>query len=74
VSNRGTIAIIERRLQGIRLWLRHEAPYVAIDQKHLDAASHERAYWHHGYQAALTDIIALIGASPRKCDTVGKPN
>ena len=54
------MALLQRRRDGIRHWLDDEAPYTECDQRHLDANTPERAYWHHGYQAALTDVIALL--------------
>jgi hypothetical protein len=71
---RDKIAVIERRRDGIREWLEDEAPHAATDQKHLELASPERAYWHHGYQAALNDIIALLDPVTRKSDSAGIPN
>lgn len=44
-----------------------EAPYVTADQRHLDANTPERAYWHYGYQAALADVLTIIeGRSSRE--------
>jgi len=40
-----------------REWLKETCPYVFADQKHLDASTPERAYWHYGYQAALGDVL-----------------
>jgi hypothetical protein len=37
-----------------------EAPYVTADQRHLDENTPERAYWHYGYQAALSDVLRLM--------------
>ena len=71
---RDKIALLERRRDKIREWLEDEAPQAASDQKHLEIASPERAYWHHGYQAALTDIIDLLHPATRKCGTAGMPN
>ncbi len=51
-------------MQGIREWMADEAPYVAADQRHLDANTPERAYWHYGYQAALRDVLDLIEGRP----------
>jgi hypothetical protein len=51
---------IRARLQGIREWMAEEAPYVSVDQRHLDEHTPERAYWHYGYQTALNDVLALI--------------
>ncbi|MGI9486261.1 MAG: hypothetical protein ACR2RF_10370 [Geminicoccaceae bacterium] len=31
------------------------------DQRHLDAGTSERDYWHYGYAIALQDIIDLLG-------------
>jgi hypothetical protein len=55
---------IRARLQGIREWMAEECPYVTADQKHLDANTPERAYWHYGYQAALGDVLALLEGTP----------
>jgi len=30
------------------------------DQRHLDAGSTERAYWHHGYHSAIIDLVKLL--------------
>ena len=57
---RDNIVLLKRRRDGIREWLEDEAPHTAADQKHLEKASPERAYWHHGYQAALNDVIDLL--------------
>jgi len=54
------ISAIRARLQGIREWMADEAPYVTVDQRHLDAHTPERTYWHYGYQAALSDVLAMI--------------
>ena len=50
---------IRSRLNDIREWMADEAPYLSADQRHLDANTPERAYWHFGYQAALQDILNL---------------
>ena len=54
MSESNPLSLLRRRRDGIRDWLDEEAPYTAADQKHLDSDTPERAYWHHGYQAALT--------------------
>ncbi len=74
MSHSDEIALLERRRDGIREWLEDEAPHAAFDQKHLDAASPERAYWHHGYQAALTDIIDLLSPAEQRSGSAGIPN
>ena len=60
MSDQHNIALLRQRRDSIRDWLDDEAPYAASDQKHLDAHTPERAYWHHGYQAALDDILELL--------------
>ncbi len=60
MSDQHNIALLRQRRDGIREWLDEEAPYAAADHKHLDAHTPERAYWHHGYQAALTDVIDML--------------
>ncbi len=49
----------EDRRSELLKWLSENAPYVAADQKHLDENTPERAYWHHGYLSALTDVATL---------------
>jgi hypothetical protein len=61
MSQQLDIALLLDRRDAIRGWLDDEAPFTASDQKHLDANTPERAYWHHGYQAALADVIDLLG-------------
>ncbi len=55
---------LKKRKDGIRRWLGNEAPYVPCDQKHLDAGTVERAYWHYGYQAALDDALRVLQKAP----------
>lgn len=66
MSIKKKITLLQRRRDGIREWLDLEAPFAEVDQRHLDADTPERAYWHHGYQAALADIIALLAAQKQK--------
>jgi hypothetical protein len=54
---------IRERLEDIQNWISDEAPYIVADQRHLDANTPERAYWHFGYQAALRDILKLVETS-----------
>lgn len=53
--------LVERR-EAIKDWLDQQAPYTDVEQKHLNDATAERAYWHHGYQTACADILLLICA------------
>lgn len=64
------IATLIRRRDAIREWLEEEAPYTAHDQKHLDANTPERAYWHYGYQSALADVIELLTTADQKSGSV----
>lgn len=61
--------MLRQRRDNIREWLDEEAPYTDVDQRHLDAHTPERAYWHHGYQAALTDILTMLVPEAGKTDT-----
>lgn len=70
MSNTYDIAVLIRRRDGIRDWLDEEAPYTVVDQKHLDAHTPERAYWHYGYQAALTDVIDMLTTAGQKSGSV----
>ena len=74
MQHQRNIALLQRRRDGIRHWLDDEAPYTDADQRHLDQNTPERAYWHHGYQAALNDIIDLLNPVTRKSCSVGIPN
>lgn len=71
MARKKNISLLRRRRDDIREWLDIEAPFTDVDQKHLDADTPERAYWHHGYQAALADIINLLDAERRKSGSGG---
>ena len=59
------ICELTERVEGIeRDLLRKHAAELA-EQKHLDADSSERLYWHAGYASALRDILAKIQKSAR---------
>jgi len=73
MSDQSKTALLERRRDGIRQWLEDEAPYIAFDQKHLDAHTPERAYWHLGYQAALTDALDLISPAEERAGSADTP-
>ncbi len=74
MSYNSQVSMLRQRRDNIREWLDEEAPYTDVDQRHLDAHTPERAYWHHGYQAALTDIMAMLALEDGKTDTSGIPN
>lgn len=67
------IALLATRRDSLRDWLDDEAPFTEVDQKHLDADTPERAYWHHGYQAALSDIIEMLMGRDERSDSVDTP-
>ena len=72
MSDHCKMALLLSHRDNIRQWLEAEAPYAAFDQKHLDADTPERAYWHYGYQAALTDVLNLL-RSGHKSGSPGTP-
>jgi len=71
---KANVNILRQRRDNIREWLEDEAPYTDVDQRHLDAHTPERAYWHHGYQAALNDIIAMLALEGERSDISDIPN
>jgi hypothetical protein len=58
--NEDSIQTIKRRLDGIRESLPDEMAACSHDQRHLDAGTTERAYWHYGYAMALKDVLSLL--------------
>ena len=69
-----SLSLLRQRRDTIQEWLDEEAPYTDVDQRHLDAHTPERAYWHHGYQAALSDIMALLTLEAGKTGSGDIPN
>ncbi len=59
-ENLDKLQLVATQRDDIQRWLDTHAPYAETEQKQLDAGTAERAYWHHGYQAALTDILNLL--------------
>ena len=55
---------MRKRRDDFRKWLADEAPVTFVDQKHLDADTPERAYWHHGYAQALDDVLRKFESLP----------
>jgi hypothetical protein len=51
---------ISERISELTKWLAENASYCEREQKHLDAGTVERAYWHYGYLCALRDVITVI--------------
>jgi hypothetical protein len=54
------ISQIEERINGLREWLKKEAPECFIEQKHAEEGSQERIYWHHGYMMGLRDALRFF--------------
>ena len=71
---KASVSMLRQRRDNIREWLDEEAPYTDVDQRHLDAHTPERAYWHHGYQAALTDVMAMLALEGERSGTSDIPN
>jgi hypothetical protein len=57
---------LRRRREAQKTWIEDETPYIVADQRHLDANTPERAYWHFGYFTALTDVLALLERGPSR--------
>ncbi len=53
------LTILVQRRDKIREWLAGKGAHTN-EQKHLDTDTPEQAYWHHGYQSALDDMIELL--------------
>jgi hypothetical protein len=47
---------IRQRIEDILGFLSREYPAVFTEQRHLDAGTEARAYWHHGYMMGLRDV------------------
>lgn len=72
--HKASVTMLRQRRDNIREWLEEEAPYTDVDQRHLDAHTPERAYWHHGYQAALSDVMAMLAPEGERSGTSDIPN
>jgi len=55
------LTMLVQRRDKIREWLAGKGVHT-IEQKHLDTDTPEQAYWHHGYQSALDDMIELLNS------------
>lgn len=62
MSAEESLAILIERRDDIREWLAAAGRVEIKQQRHLDAGTPEQAYWHHGYQAALDDMIELLSS------------
>ena len=71
-----TKKVLLARREGICDWLAREAPYTVADQHHLDAHSPQQAYWHHGYEQALADVLTMLSErdGPLGSEDTSKPS
>ncbi len=61
-ARRSVSATARIRAEGLKRWMKENAPACMAEQKHLDEGSAERAYWHYGYLSALRDILILMSS------------
>lgn len=61
-SSRDPLAAIETRIRTLTKWIEDNGPESVEEQKHLDAGTAERLYWHYGYLVALRDTRDLLAA------------
>jgi len=55
--------VLNSRRRDLAEWLSEHAPNCRDEQRHLDAETNERAYWHYGYMVAMSDVLALLGSA-----------
>lgn len=67
-------SLLQARRDSIQNWLDDAAPFTSADQRHLDAGTPEQAYWHHGYQAALADVIQMLARTPSETGNADTSN
>jgi hypothetical protein len=60
-----TLDRIEQRIEELQAWLEENASECIEEQRHLDANTPERAYWHYGYMIALRDLRDLLTGKKR---------
>lgn len=63
---RSKLSKLAQQRTAMQRWLLNTAPYTAAEQRHLSSGSPEQAYWHHGYQAALSDVLAMAAPAPKR--------
>lgn len=73
-NNNSIVKLLIAQRDNIREWIEVEAAEALTEHRHLTEQSSERAYWHHGYQAALNDVIEQITAIRREQYSADKPN
>lgn len=65
---------LSARAATINSWLSAQKTSEISQQRHLDRSTPECAYWHLGYQQALTDAIALLKHASPAAGSAGKTN
>jgi hypothetical protein len=56
---------LKERTNALNKWLQANGGTAMREQRHLENNSTERLYWHHGYLAALLDVISLLSDQGR---------
>ena len=51
---------LSKRATGLQAQLEADNPECFEDQRHTDAGTQERVYWHYGYLVAVKDVLALL--------------
>ena len=51
---------LQKRFDSLKEFLLEADPNCSNEQRHLDADTPERTYWHYGYAMAMRDVIRLI--------------
>lgn len=65
MDNEKLMERLRQRRDAQHAWLHERHPEVFREQRHCDDGSAERAYWHFGSMAALSDIIDAMEIEAR---------
>lgn len=52
--------VLTDEIAALSEWIDGNAPYCEQEDGQLREGSRERAYWHHGYRAALRDTLTML--------------
>ena len=69
-----TVDDLRGRVTKINEWLEASTVNKVRNQLHLDRNTTECAYWHLGYQQALSDIVRIMTAPGAASNTSHTPN
>jgi hypothetical protein len=69
-----TVDDLRGRVAKINEWLDAGTGNKVRDQLHLDRSTAECAYWHLGYQQALSDFVRIMTAPGAASNTSHTPN